>query len=220
MLDLTFQIQSVEPIAHAASPQLAFRLAIAEASATDVQSVLLKCQIRIEPTRRRYQAENPERLLDLFGPPDRWGKTMRSMLWTHTQAIVPAFTGSTSLELAVPCSFDFNLAATKYFAALEDGEVPLCFLFSGTVFYQSESGGLQVAPISLEKQADFRLPVNVWKQMMDHYYPHSAWLCLDYDVFDRLLRYKAGNGFPTWERAIENLLARETPQVETSQVVS
>ena len=213
MFDLNFQIESVEPIAHAASPQLAFRLAISETAATAIQSVLLKCQIRIEPTRRRYQAENPERLLDMFGPPDRWGKTMRSMLWTHVQDFVPAFTGSTTVDLAVPCSFDFNVAATKYFAAMEEGEIPLCFLFSGTVFYQAEDGGLQVAPISLDKQANFRLPVAVWKQMMDHYYPHSAWLCLDRDVFDRLLRYKAGNGLPTWEQAIESLLARETQQV-------
>ena len=210
MFDLNFQIESVEPIVHAASPQLAFQLAISETAATDIQSVLLKCQIRIEPTRRRYQAENPERLLDMFGPPDRWGKTMRSMLWTHAHVIVPAFTGNSKIDLAVPCSFDFNVAATKYFAALEEGEVPLCFLFSGTVFYRAEDGGLQVSPISLDKEADFRLPVAVWKRMMDHYYPHSTWLCLERDVFDRLLRYKAGNGLPTWEQAIERLLARET----------
>jgi hypothetical protein len=213
VFDLTFQIESAEPIDYAAAPQLAFRLAINAAAVTPIQSVLLKCQIRIEPTRRRYQAENPERLLDMFGPPDRWGKTMRSMLWTHTQAFVPAFTGGTTVELAVPCSFDFNVAATKYFAAMEEGQIPLCFLFSGTVFYLSETGGLQVAPISLDKQADFRLPVAVWKKMMDHYYPHSTWLCLDRDVFDRLLRYKASNGLPTWEKAIESLLNHETEQV-------
>ena len=213
MFDLNFQIQSVAPIAHAASPQLAFRLAISETGATDIQSVLLKCQIRIEPTRRRHQAENPERLLDMFGPPDRWGKTMRSMLWTHAHVIVPAFSRDTTVEIAVPCSFDFNLAATKYFAALEEGEVPLCFLFSGTVFYQADDGRLQVAPISLDKQADFRMPVAVWKRMMDHYYPNSTWLCLDRDVFDRLLRYKAAAGPPTWEQAIESLLAHETQEV-------
>jgi hypothetical protein len=213
MFDLSFQIESVEPIAHAASPQLAFGLAIRESTATPVQSVLLRCQIRIEPTRRRYQAENPQRLLEMFGPPDGWGKTMRSMLWTHAQEFVPGFTGGTTIQLAVPCSFDFNVAATKYFAALQEGEIPLCFLFSGTVFHQSAEGGLQVAPISLEKQANFRLPVAVWKQMMERYYPHSAWLCLDRDVFDQLLCYKARSGLPTWEMAIESLLARETQQV-------
>ena len=213
MFDLNFQVESVEPIVPAAAPQLAFRLAITETATTAIESVLLRCQVRIEPTRRYYQAENPERLLDMFGPPDCWGKTMRSMLWTHVQTFVPAFTGSAAVDLAVPCSFDFNVAATKYFAALEEGEIPLCFLFSGTVFYQAPDGGLQVAPISLQKQADFRLPVAVWKQMMDHYYPHSAWLCLDRDVFDRLSRYKAGNGLPTWEQAIESLLAHETQEV-------
>lgn len=214
MVELNFQVESVEPVPYAAAPQLAFRLAITETAGTAIQSVLLKCQIRIEPTRRRHQAENPERLLDMFGPPDRWGKTMRSMLWTHAQEYVPAFTRGTTLDLAVPCTFDFNVAATKYFAALEDGEIPLCFLFSGTVFYQSDEG-LQVAPISLDKQATFRLPVAVWKEMMNHYYPNSAWLCFDRDVFDRLLRYKAAQGLPTWEKAIESLLARETQQVNS-----
>ncbi len=206
MFDLNFHIESVSPSSPAVAPQLVFRLAIQEGTVAAVQSILLKCQIRIEPARRRYPAEDPERLLDLFGTPDRWGKTMRSMLWTQVQAIVPAFAGETTVELAVPCTFDFNVAATKYFAALEEGEVPLVFLFSGTVFYQAEDGRLQVAPISLEKQADFRLPVGVWRQMMDHYYPRSTWLCLDRDVCDRLVRYKATHGLPTWEKAIESLL--------------
>ena len=48
---------------------------------------------------------------------------------------------------------------------------------------------------------------------MDHYYPHSAWLCLDRDVFDRLLRYKAGQRAANLEKAIESLLAHETQQV-------
>ena len=155
MVELNFQVESVEPVVHAASLQLAFRLTIIETAATAIQSVLLKCQIRIEPTRKRDQAENPERLWDMFGPPDQWGKTMRSMLWTHAQEFVPAFTNSTTIDLVVPCTFDFNVATTKYFAAIEEGEIPLCFLFSGTIFYQSEDG-LQVAPISLEKQATFR----------------------------------------------------------------
>lgn len=213
MFDLKFRVEFVEPIAHAVSPQLAFRLRISEPVGTEIQSVLLKCQIRIEPTRRRYGAENPERLLDMFGPPQRWGKTMRSMLWTHVHLIVPPFTSQTTVDLPVPCSFDFNVAATKYFAALEEGEVPLCFLFSGTVFYQSD--GLQVAPISLNQQADFRLPVAIWRRMMDHYYPHSAWLRLDRDVFDRLLRYKATSGLPTWEQAIDSLLVHQPEEAAT-----
>ena len=93
------------------------------------------------------------------------------MLWTHASVVVPPFTGTTVVDLPVPCSFDFNVAATKYFHALEDGEVPLCLLFSGTIFYSDDDGFLQVSQIPWEKEASFRLPVSVWKDMMELYYP-------------------------------------------------
>ncbi len=120
--------------------------------------------------------------------------------------VVPSFTGSTLVDLPVPCTFDFNVAATKYFAGLEDGEVPLNLLFSGTVFYASDDDSLQIAQIPWDKEARYRLPVEVWKQMMDLYYPNSAWLCLRKDVFDRLYRFKVRQGIPTWEQALEAIL--------------
>ena len=172
------------------------------------RAIALRCQIRIEPTRRRYGAAEQERLLDLFGAPERWGQTLRSLLWTHASVVVPPFTGSTVVDLPVPCTYDFNVAATKYFDALEEGEMPLCLLFSGTVFYDAARGRLAGRPIPWEKEATFRLPVRVWKDMMELYYPNSAWLCLRKDVFDRLYQYKSQRGLPTWEQALESLLAR------------
>ena len=116
------------------------------------------------------------------------------------------------MNLPVPCTFDLSLAATKYFDALEDGDLPLCFLFSGTVFFEPDEGGLQVAQISWEKEATFRLPAATWQGLIDLYYPNTAWLCLRKDVFDRLDCYRRDNGLPTWERALEHLLAaREKP---------
>lgn len=212
MIDLNFQVDEAQPAANAADPQLIFKLRISQSALPQpavIQSILLRCQIRIEPVRRRYQAEDPEDLWDLFGPPERWGKTMRSMLWTHTQAIVPAFSGSTVVDLPVPCSYDFNAAATKYFAALRQGQVPLCLLMSGTVFYRSDGGLLQVCPISWDKECNFRLGVDVWRAMMDQYYPHTAWLTLDKDVFDRLLKYRTRQGLPTWEQALDRLLSQQ-----------
>jgi hypothetical protein len=210
MPDLTFQVEAVEPQRFAAAPLLHFKLRIGEkasSSPTSIHTVVLRCQIRIEPGRRRYTSQQQQRLFDLFGTPERWGQTVRPMLWNHAQVSVPAFTGETTVELPVPCSFDFSLAATKYFAALEDGEIPLCFLFSGTIFYQAEESGVQAAQISWEKEAYFRLPAGVWQQLMDLYYPNSAWLCLRRDVFDRLQHYKSRAGLPTWEQALERLLA-------------
>jgi Family of unknown function (DUF6084) len=210
MPDLTFQVDEAAPVPFAASPHLAFKLRITDADtpAVSIPAVALRCQIRIEPTRRRYAAGEKDRLLDLFGEPARWGQTLRGMLWTHANLVVPAFTGGTVVDLPVPCTFDFNVAATKYFSALDDGEVPLSLLFSGTIFHAGEDGSLQVAPISWEKEADFRLPVRVWKEMMELYYPNTAWLCLRKDVFDQLYQFKMRRGLPTWEQALETLLSQ------------
>jgi hypothetical protein len=210
MPDLSFRVKEAAPLPHAASPHLVFSLQITDetAPAVPIPAVALRCQIRIEPTRRRYQTGEQDRLLDLFGEPERWGRTLRGMLWTHATLIVPSFVGSTVVDLPVPCSFDFNVAATKYFAALDEGEVPLSLLFSGTIFHEDEDGTLQVAPISWEKEADYRLPVRVWKEMMDVYYPNSAWLHLRKDIFDRFYQYKMRMGMPTWEHALERLLAQ------------
>jgi hypothetical protein len=207
MPDLNFQVEGAEALPFAEAPFLTFKVRVANQRAEEpVQSVMLRCQIMIEAKRRRYCAQEQARLFDLFGEPDRWGQTLRGMLWTHINVAVPPFTGSTVVDLPVPCTFDFNVASTKYFAGLEEGEVPLCLLFSGTIFYASDDGGLQVSQIPWEKETHYRLPVKVWKEMMDIYYPNSAWLCLRRDVFDRLYRYKVRQGLPTWEQALERLL--------------
>jgi hypothetical protein len=207
MPDLSFQVEGAEVEPYAAAPLLKFKLRLTNAPAEEaIGAVALQCQIRIEPLRRRYGPRDHERLLDLFGAPDRWGQTMRNMLWTHTSAGVPPFTGSALVDLPVPCSYDFNVAATKYFYALEEGEVALLLLFSGTIFYEAPDGALQIAQIPWEKEATFRLPVATWQRLMDLYYPNSAWLNLPRDAFDRLYRYKMRHGLPTWEQTLDRLL--------------
>jgi hypothetical protein len=204
---LTFQVNDAEVQPFAASPQMTFRLGVANAVSNEpVHTVVLRCQIQIEATRRAYSAADKDRLVDLFGAPARWGETLRTMLWTHTSAVVPSFVGETVVDLPVPCTFDFNVAAAKYFAGLEDGEVPLCLQFSGTIFYDAPGWGLQVAQIPWNKEARYRLPIAVWRAMIDAYYPNSAWLCLHRDAFDRLYEYKRRRGMATWEQALESLL--------------
>lgn len=207
MPDLQFTVESAEVVQYAAVPTLAFKARITNASDGEViHTVALRSQIQIEASRRRYDAGEQAQLLDLFGEPERWGQTLRSMLWTHTSVVVPRFTGSTLADLPVPCTFDFNVAATKYFHGVSSGDLPLCFQFSGTVFYQVEDGSLQVAPISWDKEAKFRLPAVVWKALMDVYYPNSAWLSLHRDTFEKLYQFKVRQGIPTWEETIERAL--------------
>ncbi len=213
MPDLHFQVEGAEPQRYAAAPLLHFRLRVAEAvppaaPATPIQSVLLHCQVRIEPARRRYSTAEQDRLRDLFGTPERWGQTVRPFHWTDVALTVPPFTGSIITDLPVPCSFDFSVAATRYFAALEEGDLPLCFLFSGTIFYETAAAAVQVARIPWTKEASFRLPAAAWHELMDHYYPNTAWLGLHRDMFRRLDQYRSDQGLPTIAHALERLLAQ------------
>ncbi len=210
MPNLGFEVEGAELVANAATPMLAFKLRLTNANPQEtIHTVALRCQIQLEVTRRKYTPEDQERLQDLFGEPSRWGQTLRNLLWTHVNLVVPSFEGTTLVDLPVPCTFDFNVAATKYFDGLSDGEIPVCLQFSGTVFYATSESGLQVAPISWDKEARFKLPVRLWREAMDIYYPNSVWLCLHKDAFDRLYQYKVRHGIPTWEAALERIVPVE-----------
>ncbi len=220
MPDLNYQVEAAEPQHFAAAPLMLFKVRLTEAvragaEATPIRAGVLRVQVQIEPARRRYAAAEQDRLSDLFGTPDRWGQTLKPLLWTHVSAAVPPFTGTGTMDLAVPCSADFCLAATKYFAALDGGEVPLCFLFSGTLFYETAEDGLQVAQVPWDREAYFRLPAATWHALMEHYYPNSSWLSLRRDVFDRLNQYRNRQGLPTWEQALERLLSAAGEAVAT-----
>lgn len=210
MPDLAFRIDGCEVARFSATPEIIFKLHVTNSDPSEtIHTVALHSQIQIEVTRRRYSPHSQAELQDLFGDPSRWSQTLRSLLWTHVNLNVPAFRGSTDIDLQVPCTFDFNVAATKYFHGLEDGDVPLCAMFSGSVFYSRDGEPMQVAPISWDKETRFTLPVQVWRDMMDSYYKGVAWLCLRRDVFERLYRYKVQRGIPTWEQTVESILQAE-----------
>jgi Family of unknown function (DUF6084) len=201
---LSFAVESAAPVEYAAAPTLALTLAVE--SDLPVRSLSLNVQIRIAPTRRAYDLAEQERLVELFGTPDRWSDTLRSFLWTNATVVVPSFDGSGRATLTVPCTYDLEVAAAKYFHALGDGEVPLELLFSGTVFYTGPQGLLRTARIPWDCEARFGLPVAVWKRALENRFPHTAWIRIDRVVFDRLLAYKAARTLPTWEAALDELL--------------
>ncbi len=214
MPDLNFEVVDAEAPAFAAVPTLIFKLRIENAIRQEnIHSVVLRCQIQINVTRRRYSAEAQVRLLEVFGEPKRWSDTLRPFLWTHAYTSVPQFSESITIDLPVPCTYDFEVAGTKYFDALGDGEIPLTFLFSGTIFYEGETGNLQVGQISWSKEATYRLPVALWHEMIERYFPNSAWIRMRKDVFDRLYQYKATHSLPTWEEVFVHLLQASGEEV-------
>lgn len=205
MAEFVFECLDVAPQRYAVGPTLLFRLRIGELTGAPIHAMTLRCQIRIEPQRRRYDGEDSELLCALFGDRSRWGETLKPMQLAAESTTVSGFTGSTEVELPIGCSYDLEVAAGKYFHALRDGVVPMELLFSGTVFGKGESG-LWVEQVPWHHSATYRMPVTVWQDMMDMYFPNSAWLMLPKETVDAIGRYKAARAIPTWDAAMQSLL--------------
>lgn len=204
---LVFDCIDVAAERYAVAPTLAFRLRIADTGGRGVHGVTLHCQIRVQPRQRHYGDDEAGRLGDLFGEKERWGDTLQPLQFANVSANVPSFHGATEIELKVPCTYDTEVAYARYFHALTGGEIPMVLLFSGTVFHRDESG-FAVEQIPWDSEAEYRLPVAVWRELMDLYFPNSAWLRLHRDTYDELARFKSSRALPTWESAIEALLAQ------------
>ena len=211
---LQLAVTDAARLEHAAGPTLRFALHVDSAGAA-VRSILLDTQIRIAATRRAYPHASDDRLFALFGARADWATTLRSLLWTQMTVSIPPFTGATDVDLLVPCTYDLDVAASRYLAALDDGEVPLEFLFSGTVFYSAEDGRLQTARLSWELEAEYRMPVSVWRDTMDHHFPDSAWLRLDRASHARLVAYKSRRGLQTWGDVLDELIGPAPGDGET-----
>jgi hypothetical protein len=207
--ELSFAVADVVPERYSAAPTLNFALRIERAGGGLVRSILLDTQIQIAARRRPYGEAEQAWLIELFGTPDRWGTTLRTLLWTRSTLVVPPFTDATQINLPIACSYDLEVNAASYLSGLQDGEVPLELLFSGSVFYTGPEGMLQTARISWEQEAEYRLPVSVWREAMDRHFPDAAWLRIGRPAFDRLRAYKAEHGLRTLEDAVERLLGDE-----------
>lgn len=208
--DLDFACTGAHPDLAAAAPAITLRLHISESTGTPVHALALRAQLRIEPLRRRYDDSEAAAVRDLFGERARWGDTLKPLQLAFVNQVVPGFTGETDVDLALPCSYDFDVAANKYLYALDDGEVPLLLLFSGTVFTAGGSG-FSVAPIPWHKEARYRLPVAVWQQALRLHFPGTAWLRLGEQVFDDLYRYRVAHELVGWDDAVERLLKEAGP---------
>jgi hypothetical protein len=205
MTALTFEVLDAQPEPHAAVPTIMFKLRVEEADGFSVHALALRCQIRIEPQRRQYSESEEEGLYEMFGETPQWGDSLRPFLWTHVSTTIGKFDGATEFDLPVECTYDFDVAGAKYLHALADGDIPLILLFSGTVYTRGESG-FSAEPLSWSLESSYRMPVAVWRSMMDLYFPNSAWVRVQRDTLDELQRFRARRGLPTWDQAFEQLL--------------
>jgi Family of unknown function (DUF6084) len=205
MAELTFGCTEARAQRYAATPTLSFHLTIAEATGIRVHAIALRCQIRIEPQRRRYSLDEAQRLHDLFGDTTRWADTLKPIQLTTVSAMVPGFSSLTEIDLPVPCTYDLEVASARYLQGLDDGTVPLLLLFSGTVFL-ADGDGLSVELIPWSSEASYRLPVSVWRELVDQHFPGSAWLRCSRQTLDALSEFKARHALPTWDATLTALL--------------
>jgi hypothetical protein len=206
MAELAFDCTGARAERFAVMPSMSMVLRISETTGQKVDAIALRCQIRIEPARRRYSDAEAERLGDLFGDTHRWADTLKPLQFAQVSVMVPGFTGSTEIDLPVPLSYDLEIGSTRYFAGLEDGEVPLLLLFSGTVF-ASAGGRFQVQQVPWSKEAPYRLPISLWREAIDAHFPNSSWIKMSLQTLDELQRFKARMALPTWDATIAALLA-------------
>jgi hypothetical protein len=207
-----FQVLGATGRRHAAVPALDFDVHVSEPGGRSVYAIALTAQIMIEPARRSYDAETREKLVELFGAPERWATTTRSLVWHQADVLVPAFTGSTTFRVALPVSFDMEVASAKYLYGLSDGEVPLAFNFNGTVHYRGDDGRLQLSLVPWSCSAEYRLPVSIWRELIAHYYPHTGWVPVREATLQALQLEKARRGLPTLDACVAELVRGAQPE--------
>jgi hypothetical protein len=213
---LTFTVLDAVPEPYAATPTLLFRLRVTDDDELPVSAVALRAQIRIEPQRRPYTDLEAAGLIDQFGGRERWHETLRPYQWTHATAMLRGFSGDLEFDLPVPCTYDLEVAGTKYLHALRDGDVPLALLFSGTVFRPGGgTAGLGVEQIPWHLEASYRMPIAVWRALMDRFFPNSGWIRLERDTLDELIRFRSEHGLISWEATLARLLASSSSSPAT-----
>jgi hypothetical protein len=201
-----FAVLGVRPVRHAAAPMLSLDLQVSEPSGRQVYMIALSINLMLEPARRTYDDETREKLFELFGEPERWSVTTRSLVWSKLDVVVPAFTGTTTVAVPIACHYDLELAAAKYLHSLPDGEAPLALHFNGMVYYRADDGGLQMVLVPWSKSIEFRMPVSVWRETIEHYYPNTGWVAMRVQTLEALQREKRARGAATLDACLAQML--------------
>jgi hypothetical protein len=204
-----FAVADVDHDPHAAGPTLRLHTAISETTGTTVHALALRTQIRVEPAARRYSREEQGRLVELFGEPARWGRSLNPMQLATVSTVTPGFTGEHTAVLEVPLTSDTEIATTRYFRGLSDdgdGVAPMRLLFSGTVFYEGPTG-VQIGLVPWHSEATVAVPVALWTAMMSAHHGGTAWLQLPSRTLAELSAWRAARALPSWDQTFTALLA-------------
>jgi hypothetical protein len=205
-VSLSFVCRAVEADPYAAAPSVLLRLTASGPPGARVHALALRCQVQVEPGLRGHSADEGARVQEIFGEPGRWDTTMGRLQLAFVERVLPGFTGSCEVDLPLTLSYDVDVAAHKYLAALSDGDVPLSLLFSGTAF-TVEDGTMRVDPVPWHASASARLPVSEWRAAVDAHFPGQAWVRMDRSTYHRLAELRAASGDASWDETLDRLMS-------------
>ncbi len=204
-----FKVVSAEPVARSVEPALSFKGTITDASQRPVYLIALTAIVVVEPGKRSYAPGERERLMELFGGPERWASTTGAFRWAATSAMVHGFTGEGEFELVVPVSYDLEIASAKYFGALDEGgTVPLRFHFNGSILYERGDGRVQTTPVPWDRSERFEMPMEAWTTAHRRAPPLRNWVPLHSETVSRIEDLKAKMGAPTFDDAVTRIIDR------------
>jgi hypothetical protein len=201
-----FDMTGMRPAPNAATPTLLFGLRVRRRErGPRIHAMALRATIQIDARRRRYAPEEQSRLYDVFGEPALWERSLKPLVWSHATLLTPAFDDDVEVELPVPCTYDFDVAAAKYLHAVRGGDVPLVCLFSGTAFFAGDRG-FAIEPVPWDSQAAFMMPARTWHDAMDQFFPGEAWIRISRETLDALHEFRMRRAAPGWDAALDALL--------------
>lgn len=211
MTQLAFDITGARAKRYAASPTVQFDMDVS--SKRRIEALVLRAQVRIEPQWRPYDPREQTLLNDLFGTPERWSTTLKTLSWADVPVVVTGFSNKTQAVVEVPCTYDFDLAATRFLTALGGGEIPLRFLFSGAIFSDGKSG-FSTERVAWSSEAAYRMPLSVWNEAMRLCYGDDVLLRITRDTFEYLQTVRSLTGATNWD----SVIAKPHPQVTKGTV--
>jgi hypothetical protein len=121
--------------------------------------------------------------------------------WTDIPVMVPAFDGETEVDVNVPCTYDFDVTATRFFSEQDGGEIPLRFFFSGSIFRRAQQS-FSVSMLSWQSECAYRMPLQVWRDAMKACYGDSVLIRIDRQTFERLIRDRIATGATSWDTVL------------------
>ena len=162
------------PLEHAAVPTLRFTLRVESPAARRPLGPARRAGAdRRAPARATTHAAH-DRLFELFGAARRdWGTTLRTLLWTRTTLVVPAFDGPDGGRPARPVHV--RPRGRRRRATSTRSRTARCRSSScsaARVFYARPDGRLQTARLSWDQRGRVpRCRSRVWRETMDRHFP-------------------------------------------------